>query len=45
MLHIHEVEPEQARERLSAALGIFRRLGAREDAGQTDRALEAAGLV
>lgn len=44
MLHIHEVEPEQARERLCAALDIFRRLGAREDAGQTERALEATGL-
>ena len=45
MLHVHEVEPEQARERLSAALGIFRRLGAREDAGWTEQALEAASLV
>ncbi len=45
MLHVREREPEQARERLCAALGISRRLGAREDAGQTERALEAAGLV
>ena len=45
MLHVHEAEPEQARERLTAALGIFHRLGASADAGQTERALETAGLV
>ena len=39
MLHIREGEPEQARKRLSAALGIFRRLGASDHAGQTERAL------
>jgi tetratricopeptide (TPR) repeat protein len=45
MLHIQEEEPEQARERLSAALGIFRRLGARGDAGQIERALEVAARL
>lgn len=39
MLHVHEGEPERARERFHAALDIFRGRGAREDAGRTERAL------
>jgi tetratricopeptide (TPR) repeat protein len=45
MLHIHEGEPERARERLSAAVEIFHRLRAREDAGQTEQVLEATGRI
>ncbi len=41
MLHVHEGEPGGTRERLSAALDIFRRLGAKKEAGRTERALLA----
>ncbi|CAN5737294.1 hypothetical protein BH20ACT11_BH20ACT11_04820 [soil metagenome] len=40
VLHALQGEPGQARERHSAALGIFRRLGASEDAGRTEQALQ-----
>ena len=43
MLHLREKEPEIARERLCAALEIFRRLGAKKDAEQTRRALQEIG--
>ena len=39
LLHLRAGEPEQARERLSAALDIFRRLGASNDAQRTERTL------
>ena len=39
MLHLREIEPARARERLCAALEIFRRLGAKKDAEQTRWAL------
>ena len=41
MLHLRESEPEKARKRLSAALGIFGRLRAKKDAGRTEQALRA----
>ena len=41
MLHVREGEPGGTRERLSAALDIFRRLGAKKEAGRTERALLA----
>jgi tetratricopeptide (TPR) repeat protein/transcriptional regulator with XRE-family HTH domain len=41
MLHLREGEPERARKRLSAALGIFGRLGAKKDAERTEQALRA----
>jgi tetratricopeptide (TPR) repeat protein len=40
MLHLHEGAEGQARERFSAALEVFRRLGADKDAGRTLQALE-----
>lgn len=40
MLHALGGEPGQARERLSAALGIFHRLGASRGAGRTGQALQ-----
>lgn len=43
MLHLREKEPARARERLRAALEIFRRLGAKKDAEQTRRALQELG--
>ena len=43
MLHVRESEPERARERLSAALEIFGRLGAKKDAEQTGRTLRELG--
>jgi tetratricopeptide (TPR) repeat protein len=45
MLHVHEREPERARERLSAALEIFRRLGAGKDAEHTWQTLQAPGQI
>jgi tetratricopeptide (TPR) repeat protein/transcriptional regulator with XRE-family HTH domain len=38
-LHLQRGEPQQARERLDAALAIFRRLGARKDAERVEQAL------
>ena len=38
-MHAQKGEPEPARERLEAALAIFRRLGARKDAERTEQAL------
>jgi class 3 adenylate cyclase/tetratricopeptide (TPR) repeat protein len=38
-MHIQKGEPALARERLAAALAIFRRLGARKDAGKVEEAL------
>ncbi len=43
MLHLREKEPARARERLRAALEIFRRLGAKKDAEQIRRALQELG--
>ena len=43
MLHLREKEPGRARERLRAALEIFRRLGAKQDAQQTRRTLQGLG--
>jgi tetratricopeptide (TPR) repeat protein len=43
MLHLREKEPKRARERLCAALEIFRRLGAKKDAEQARRALQELG--
>ncbi len=43
MLHLREKEPGRARERLCAALEIFRQLGAKKDAEQTRRALQELG--
>ena len=43
MLHLREKEPAKARERLLAALEIFRWLGAKKDAEQTRRALQELG--
>jgi hypothetical protein len=43
MLHLREKEPRRARERLCAALEIFRRLGAKKDAEQARRALQELG--
>jgi hypothetical protein len=40
-LHRQKGEPQQARERLEAALAIFRRLGARKDIEQTEQMLAA----
>jgi tetratricopeptide (TPR) repeat protein len=40
-MHAQKGEPEPARERLEAALAIFRRLGARKDAERTEGALTA----
>ena len=40
MLHLREKEPARARERLRAALEIFRRLGAKQDAEQTRQTLQ-----
>jgi tetratricopeptide (TPR) repeat protein len=42
-LHRQRGEPQQARERLEAALAIFRRLGARKDVEQTEQLLTALG--
>jgi tetratricopeptide (TPR) repeat protein/transcriptional regulator with XRE-family HTH domain len=42
-LHVERGEPEQARERLEAALAIFRRLGARKDIERTEHLLAALG--
>jgi tetratricopeptide (TPR) repeat protein len=39
VLHIRVGDPEQARERLTAALEIFQRLGASKDAEKTGRTL------
>lgn len=41
MLHLREREPREARKRLSAALGIFGRMGAKKDAERTGQALRA----
>jgi tetratricopeptide (TPR) repeat protein len=41
LLHLREREPKEARKRLSAALGIFGRLGAKKDAEWTEQALRA----
>jgi tetratricopeptide (TPR) repeat protein len=41
MLLLRAREPKEARMRLSAALGIFYRLGAKKDAEQTEQALRA----
>ena len=38
-MHVHKGEPEPARERLEAALAIFRRLGARKDTERVEQAL------
>jgi hypothetical protein len=38
-------EREKASERLSSALGIFRRLGAWEEVRETERALRATGIA
>jgi len=38
-MHAQRGEPEPARERLEAALAIFRRLGARKDAERVEQAL------
>jgi tetratricopeptide (TPR) repeat protein len=38
-MHVAKGEPGPARQRLEAALAIFRRLGARKDAEQVERAL------
>jgi hypothetical protein len=38
-MHVRKGEPEPARQRLEAALAIFRRLGARKDAERVERAL------
>jgi tetratricopeptide (TPR) repeat protein/transcriptional regulator with XRE-family HTH domain len=43
ILYIRESKPERARERLSAALGIFVRLGAKKYAEQTGRTLQKLG--
>jgi tetratricopeptide (TPR) repeat protein len=43
MLYLHDRETARARERLRAALEIFRRLGAKKDAEQTSRALQELG--
>ena len=45
MLHLREREPERARKRLYAALGNFRRLGAKKDAERTEQALRAPDPV
>jgi tetratricopeptide (TPR) repeat protein len=42
-LHTQKDEPELARERLEAALAIFRRLGARKDTERTEQLLAALG--
>jgi hypothetical protein len=42
-LHAQQGQPEQARQRLEAALAIFRRLGARKDAERTEHQLAALG--
>jgi tetratricopeptide (TPR) repeat protein len=42
-LHRHRSEPQQAQEKLEAALAIFRRLGARKDVEQTEHLLTALG--
>jgi tetratricopeptide (TPR) repeat protein len=39
LMHLQRREPEQARERLEAALAIFRRLGARPDIERTEHTL------
>jgi predicted HTH transcriptional regulator len=39
VIHLQKEEPEPARERLEAALAIFRRLGARIDAEQVEQAI------
>jgi Flp pilus assembly protein TadD len=41
LLHIREGESKEARKRLSAALGIFGRLGAKKDVVRTEQALRA----
>jgi hypothetical protein len=41
MLHLREREPREARKWLSAALGIFGRLGAKKDAERSEQALWA----
>jgi tetratricopeptide (TPR) repeat protein len=41
LLHIREGESKEARKRLSAALGIFGRLGAKKDVERTEQALRA----
>jgi hypothetical protein len=38
-MHVQKGEPEPARERLEAALAIFRRLGARKDAEWVEQAI------
>ena len=38
-MNVQKGKPEPAGERLEAALAIFRRLGARKDAGPVERAL------
>jgi hypothetical protein len=42
-LHLASGEPTSARERLEAALAIFRRLGACKDAERTDQVLTMLG--
>jgi hypothetical protein len=42
-MHLQKGEPGPARERLEAALAIFRRLGARKDAERTKQLLAALG--
>ena len=45
MLHLRGGEPKRARKRLSAALGIFRQLGAGKDVEQAGQALRALDLA
>jgi tetratricopeptide (TPR) repeat protein len=43
LVHVEQGEPEAARERLEAALAIFRRLGARKDMERTEQMLTSLG--
>jgi hypothetical protein len=43
LMSVHTGQPEQARERLEAALAIFHRLGADKDAERTAHLLAALG--
>jgi hypothetical protein len=45
MLYLRKGEPERARKRLSAALDIFRQLGAGKDVEQAGQALMALDLA
>jgi hypothetical protein len=42
-MHAERGEPERARERLEAALAIFRRLGARKDIERVEQLLSRLG--